>query len=35
VVMTATSSGAQRIGEDELETVVRAILAEREANPGS
>jgi proteasome beta subunit len=35
VVMTATAAGAERIGEDELETIVRAILAEREANPGS
>jgi proteasome beta subunit len=35
VVMTATGSGAERIGEDELETVVRAILADREANPGT
>jgi proteasome beta subunit len=35
VVMTATGSGAERVGEDELETVVRAILADREANPGT
>jgi proteasome beta subunit len=35
VVMTATGSGAERIADDELETIVRAILAEREANPGT
>jgi proteasome beta subunit len=35
VVMTATGSGAERIADAELETIVRAILAEREANPGT
>jgi proteasome beta subunit len=35
VVMTATASGIERIGDDELGTVVRSILAEREARPGA
>ncbi len=35
VVMTATAEGTSRVSEDELGTVVRAILAEREAHPGS
>ena len=35
VVMTATSSGTERVPDDELDTVVRAILADREAHPGS
>ncbi|MEO9137644.1 MAG: proteasome subunit beta [Jatrophihabitans sp.] len=35
VVMTATSSGAQRVGDDELGVVVRSILADRESRPGA
>jgi len=35
VVMLATASGTERVGDDELSTVVRAILAEREARPGA
>ena len=35
VVMTATAAGTERIGDDELAESVRAILADREARPGS
>jgi proteasome beta subunit len=35
VVMTATAAGAQRVGNDELDTVVRAIITDREARPGA
>ena len=35
VVMTATAGGAERVEQDELEAVVRAILADREARPGA
>jgi proteasome beta subunit len=35
VVMTATAVGTQRVGEDELGTIVRALLADREARPGA
>jgi proteasome beta subunit len=35
VVMTATASGTQRVRDEELEPVARAILADREARPGS
>jgi len=35
VVMTATAAGAQRIVNDELDTIVRAIIADREARPGA
>ncbi len=35
VVMTATASGTERVADDELNTVVRAILADRETRPGS
>jgi proteasome beta subunit len=35
VVMTATASGTERIGDDVLDTAVRAILADRETRPGS
>jgi proteasome beta subunit len=35
VVMTATSSGASRIGASELDTIVRAIIADRSGRPGS
>ena len=35
VVMLATSTGAERVGDDELTTVVRAILTDREARPGA
>ena len=35
IVMTATASGTTRVEDDELDTVVRAILADREAHPGS
>jgi proteasome beta subunit len=35
VVMTATAAGTERIGDDVLAESVRAILADREARPGS
>ena len=35
VVMVATAEGTHRVGDDELAGVVREILADREANPGS
>jgi proteasome beta subunit len=35
VVMTATAAGAQRVGNNELDTVVRAIITDREARPGA
>ncbi|MGI8679331.1 MAG: proteasome subunit beta [Jatrophihabitans sp.] len=35
LVMTATAGGAERVADDELGTVVRAILADREARPGA
>jgi proteasome beta subunit len=35
VVMMAGAEGAQRVADAELDTVVRAILADREAHPGS
>jgi proteasome beta subunit len=35
VVMLATAAGTERVGDDELIAVVRAILAEREARPGA
>ncbi|HEX3337355.1 MAG TPA: proteasome subunit beta [Jatrophihabitans sp.] len=35
VVMLATASGAERVGDEELDTVVRAILTDREARPGA
>jgi proteasome beta subunit len=35
VVMTATAAGTQRVPNEDLEGVVRAILADREARPGS
>jgi proteasome beta subunit len=35
VVMLATASGTERVGDDELSAVVRTILAEREARPGA
>jgi proteasome beta subunit len=35
VVMTATASGTERVTDAELDPVVRAILADREARPGS
>jgi len=35
VVMTATADGTERVGDDELGTVVRALLADREARPGA
>jgi proteasome beta subunit len=35
VVMAVTAAGAQRVEDAELDTVVRAILADREARPGS
>ncbi|HZC73415.1 MAG TPA: proteasome subunit beta [Jatrophihabitans sp.] len=35
IVMTATASGTARVDDEELEEVVRAILADREAHPGS
>jgi proteasome beta subunit len=35
IVMTATAAGTERIGDDELAESVRAILADREARPGS
>ena len=35
VVMTATADGSDRVSDDELGDVVRAILADREARPGA
>jgi proteasome beta subunit len=35
VVMTATAAGTHRIDDAELGTLVRALLADREARPGS
>ena len=35
VVMLATASGAERVGDDELAAVVRDILADRESRPGA
>jgi proteasome beta subunit len=35
IVMTATASGTERVADAELDTTVRAILADREARPGS
>jgi len=35
VVMLATAAGTSRVTDDELDTVVRAILADREARPGA
>jgi proteasome beta subunit len=35
VVMTATAEGTQRIDNAELDTIVRSILADREARPGA
>jgi proteasome beta subunit len=35
VVMTATAAGTERVPEDELGTIVRGILTDREARPGS
>jgi proteasome beta subunit len=35
VVMLATASGAERVGDAELDTVVRAILTDRESRPGA
>ena len=35
VVMLATSDGTERVSDEELGTVVREILAEREARPGA
>jgi proteasome beta subunit len=35
VVMTATAAGTDRVGDDELGSVVRQILADREARPGA
>jgi proteasome beta subunit len=35
IVMTATAGGTARVADDELDTIVRAILADREARPGA
>ncbi len=35
VVMIATAAGTERVADDELEAVVRAILADRQARPGA
>jgi proteasome beta subunit len=35
VVMLATADGTSRVDDDELDTVVRAILADRESRPGA
>ena len=35
VVMTATAAGTDRVGQDELDATVRAILTDREARPGA
>jgi proteasome beta subunit len=35
VVMTAEATGTSRVGDDELDAIVRSILAERESRPGA
>ncbi len=35
IVMLATSAGTERVGNEELETIVRDILADRQARPGA
>ncbi|MCU1657496.1 MAG: Proteasome subunit beta [Pseudonocardiales bacterium] len=35
IVMLATAEGTSRVADDELDTVVRAILADRESRPGA
>jgi proteasome beta subunit len=35
VVMTATAAGTARVPDDELDTIVRTIIADREARPGA
>jgi proteasome beta subunit len=35
VVMLATTAGTERVPDSELDTIVRAILADREARPGA
>jgi proteasome beta subunit len=35
VVMTATAAGTERVDNDELDAVVRTIIADREARPGA
>ena len=35
VVMLATANGTERVGDDELDGVVRAIITDREARPGA
>ena len=35
IVMLATAGGTERVSNDELDTVVRSILAERESRPGA
>jgi proteasome beta subunit len=35
VVMLATATGTESVGDDELDTVVRAIIADRETRPGA
>jgi proteasome beta subunit len=35
VVMLATAGGTERVADPELDTIVRAILADREAHPGA
>ena len=34
IVMLATATGTERVGNEELETIVRDILADRQARPG-
>ncbi len=33
--MLATANGTERVGDDELDTVVRAIITDRESRPGA
>ena len=35
VVMTAAAEGTSRVGDNELDIVVRAIIADREGRPGA
>jgi proteasome beta subunit len=35
VVMLATANGTERVGDDELDAVVRAIITDRESRPGA
>ena len=35
VVRLATANGTERVADDELDTVVRAIITDRESRPGA